>query len=257
MQIDFGGRTQLHGARILMQMTSLAKEKIIVALDAPDSTRALRLVDDLGDAVSWVKVGLQLFTAEGPSIVRALQERRLKVFLDLKFHDIPNTAHEAMRSAVRLGVDMATIHLSGGGKMVRSAIEAAAGSPLLVLGVTVLTSFDEAELRGVGVERTPQEQVAELVAMGCRWGLRGVVCSPLEIAPLRSKFGDSLTIVTPGVRPSGSAADDQQRVMTPGEAVRAGAAHLVIGRPITAASSPREAALRIADEIANSLPGPG
>ena len=234
-------------------MTSPAKEKIIVALDVPDSTAALRLVDDLKDAVSWVKVGLQLFTAEGPSIVRALKERRLKVFLDLKFHDIPNTAHEAMRASVRLGADMATIHLSGGGRMVRSAIEAAAGSPLLVLGVTVLTSFDEAELRAIGVRRTPEEQVAELVALGYQWGVRGFVCSPREIASLRSKFGESLTIVTPGVRPSGSAADDQQRVMTPAEAVRAGASHLVIGRPITAASSPHEAALRIAAELASSL----
>ena len=235
-------------------MTSSAKEKIIVALDAPDSAAALRLVDDLEDAVSWVKVGLQLFTAEGPSIVRALKERRLKVFLDLKFHDIPNTAHEAMRSAVRLGADMATIHLSGGGKMVRSAIEAAQGSPLLVLGVTVLTSLrrsrtarDRSRADSAGTGRRTR-------SAGVSWGLRGVVCSPLEIEPLRSKFGDSLTIVTPGVRPSGSAADDQQRVMTPAEAVRAGASHLVIGRPITAAISPREAALRIAGEIESSLP---
>ena len=235
-------------------MTCPAKEKIIVALDTPDSTSALRLVDHLDDAVSWVKVGLQLFTAEGPAIVRSLKERHLKVFLDLKFHDIPNTAHEAMRSAVGLGVDMATIHLSGGSRMVRSAIEAADGSPLLVLGVTVLTSFDEAELLEIGVQRTPEEQVAKLVALGCRSGLRGVVCSPQEIIPLRTKFGDSLTIVTPGVRPPGSAADDQRRVMTPAEAVRAGASLLVIGRPITAAKSPHEAALRIADEIASSLP---
>jgi orotidine-5'-phosphate decarboxylase len=253
LQIDFGRRTQLHGARHPAQMTCPAKEKIIVALDTPDSISALRLVDDLKDAISWVKVGLQLFTAQGPAIVTALKERRLKVFLDLKFHDIPNTAHEAMRSAVRLGADMATIHLSGGSRMVRSAIEATAGSPLLVLGVTVLTSFDEAELRGIGVQRTPEEQVAELAALGCQCGLRGVVCSPREITSLRSKFGDSLKIVTPGVRPAGSAADDQQRVMTPAEAVRAGASHLVIGRPITAARSPREATLRIAEEIASSL----
>ena len=235
-------------------MTSLSKEKIIVALDMPNSLSAIRLVDDLADAICWVKVGLQLFTAEGPAIVKILQERRLKVFLDLKLHDIPNTTREAMRSAVSLGVDMATIHLSGGGRMVRSAVEAATGSPLLVLGVTVLTSFDEAELRGIGVLRTPEEQVAELVNLGCQFGLRGVVCSPREIAPLRTKFGDSLTIVTPGVRPAGSASDDQQRVMTPAEAIRAGADRLVIGRPITAAKSPREAALRIADEIESSVP---
>jgi orotidine-5'-phosphate decarboxylase len=235
-------------------MTFFAKEKIIVALDVSDSLSALRLVDNLADAVSWVKVGLQLFTAEGPSIVKSLKERHLKVFLDLKLHDIPNTAHEAVRSAVGLGVDMATIHLSGGSRMVRSAIEAAAGSSLLVLGVTVLTSFDEAELQGIGVFRTLEEQVTELVTLGCQCGLRGVVCSPREITQLRSQFGDRLTIVTPGVRPAGSAADDQQRLMTPAAAIRAGADHLVIGRPITAAKSPREAALHIASEIASSLP---
>jgi orotidine-5'-phosphate decarboxylase len=235
-------------------MISAAKEKIIVALDTSDSLSALSLADQLADAILWVKVGLQLFTAEGPGIVKSLKERGLKVFLDLKFHDIPNTTQEAVRSAVRLGVDMATIHLSGGGRMVRSAMEAAAGSPLQVLGVTVLTSFDEAELRGIGVLRPPEEQVVELVALGYQLGLRGVVCSPREITPLRSKFSDSLTIVTPGVRPAGSAADDQQRVMTPAEAIRAGANYLVIGRPITAAKSPREAALRIVDEIESSRP---
>jgi orotidine-5'-phosphate decarboxylase len=233
-------------------MSCSAKEKIIVALDTPDSVSALRLVADLNDAIAWVKVGLQLFTAEGPVLVKSLKERGLKVFLDLKFHDIPNTAHEAMRSAVNLGVDMVTIHLSGGSKMVRRAIDGASGSPLLVLGVTVLTSFDQAELRGIGIQRSLAEQVAELVAMGCQCGLRGVVCSPQEITLLRSKFGNSLTIVTPGVRPSGSLQNDQQRVMTPVEAIRAGANHLVIGRPITAAKSPREAALLIAREITSS-----
>lgn len=137
--------------------------------------------------------------------------------------------------------------------MVRSAIEAAAGSQLLVLGVTVLTSFDEAQLHEIGVLRSPEQQVAELVALGHQCGLRGIVCSPLEISNIRRKFGGSLTIVTPGVRPSGWTADDQRRVMTPAEAVRAGANYIVIGRPITAAKSPRETALRIANEIANDL----
>jgi orotidine-5'-phosphate decarboxylase len=233
-------------------MTRTAKEKIIVALDAPDLTSALHLVDELDDAVTWVKVGLQLFTAEGPPVVRAMKERGLKVFLDLKIHDIPNTAHEAVRSAVALGVDMTTIHLSGGSKMVQGAVEAATGTQLLVLGVTVLTSLDGAQLREIGVLRTPEQQVIELVTLGYRCGLRGLVCSPLEIGPLRSKFGDALTIVTPGVRPSGSTVDDQRRVMTPADAVRAGANYLVIGRPITAASSPREAATRIVGEITGS-----
>ncbi len=234
-------------------MTCTAKEKIIVALDAPDMASALRLVDNLDDAISWVKVGLQLFTAEGPPIVLAMKERRLKVFLDLKFHDIPNTAREAVRSALALGADMTTIHLSGGGEMIRSAVEAANGSPLLVLGVTVLTSLDQTQLREIGVLRTPEEQVLELVRLGYGHGLRGVVCSPLEIVSLRSNFGDSLTIVTPGVRSAGAATDDQRRVMTPAEAVEAGANYLVVGRPITAANSPREAARRIADEISGSL----
>jgi orotidine-5'-phosphate decarboxylase len=235
-------------------MSPTAKEKIIVALDVPDLASTLRLVEELGDAISWVKVGLQLFTAEGPSIVHALKERRLKVFLDLKFHDIPNTAREAIRSTVALGVDMTTIHLSGGSEMVRSAVEASAGTQLLVLGVTVLTSFDEPQLREIGVLRSPELQVIELVTLGYQCGIRGVVCSPLEIGQLRRSFGDSLIIVTPGVRPSGATLDDQRRVLTPADAIRAGASYLVIGRPITAANSPREAALRIADEIAGSLP---
>jgi orotidine-5'-phosphate decarboxylase len=226
-------------------MPVTAKEKIIVALDAPNTSAALRLVDSLGGSVGWVKIGLQLFTAEGPAIVREVKARGYRVFLDLKFHDIPNTAREAVRSAVNLGVDMTTIHLSGGRTMVREAVRAAEGSPLLVLGVTVLTSFNEEELRGIGVNRTPAEQVTELVNLGVDVGLRGVVCSPHEIAPLRERFGSALTIVTPGVRPPGSSADDQQRVMTPVEAVRAGASHLVIGRPITGAASPGEAAAAI------------
>jgi orotidine-5'-phosphate decarboxylase len=234
-------------------MTRTAKEKIIVALDVPNLASAVRLVEELGETISWVKVGLQLFTAEGPAIVQAMKIRGLKVFLDLKFHDIPHTAFEAVRSAVALGADMATIHLSGGSDMVRSAVEACTNSSLLVLGVTVLTSLDDDQLKEVGIQRTAQEQVLELVALGRRCGLRGVVCSPLEIAALRNKFSNSLTIVTPGVRPSDSSADDQRRVMTPADAVRAGADFLVIGRPITAAASPREAAVRIADEISESL----
>ena len=234
-------------------MTRTAKEKIIVALDVPNLASAVSLVDDLGEAITWVKIGLQLFTAEGPPIVHAMRTRGLKVFLDLKFHDIPHTALEAVRSAIALGAGMATIHLSGGGHMVRSAVEASQNSPLLVLGVTVLTSMDDDQLNEVGVGRTTDEQVLELVALGRRCGLRGVVCSPLEVAALRSKFGNSLTIVTPGVRPSDASIDDQRRVMTPADALGAGADYLVIGRPITAAASPRAAAVRLADEISETL----
>ena len=230
-------------------MTSPAKEKIIVALDVPDTASATKLADALGDAAIWVKIGLQLFTAAGPDIVRAMKDRGYKIFLDLKFHDIPNTAREAVHSAVKLGAEMTTIHLSGGQRMIRETVAAAADSSLLVLGVTVLTSFDEAELHGIGVNMTPAEQVENLVALGTSVGLRGVVCSPHEIAILRARFGNDLAIVTPGVRPAGAAANDQQRVMTPEDAIRAGASYLVIGRPITGASSPREALLRIAEEI--------
>lgn len=225
------------------------KEKIIVALDTPDAASALRLAKSLVDTVGWVKIGLRLFTAEGPPIVRQMKELGYKIFLDLKFHDIPNTAREAVHSTVSLGADLTTIHLAGGRTMVREAVDASENSPLLVLGVTVLTSMDAAALHEIGVPRTPAEQVEHLVAMGFGVGLRGVVCSPLEIAPLRARFGDTLTIVTPGVRPTGSARDDQSRVLTPGEALRAGADHLVIGRPITAAASPRDAAQKILDEI--------
>ena len=238
-------------------MTPPAKEKIIVALDVPDAAAAGKLATALGDAAVWVKIGLQLFTAEGPDIVRAMKDRGYKVFLDLKFHDIPNTAREAVHSAGKLGADMTTIHLSGGQRMIREAVEAAADSPLLVLGVTVLTSFNEAELRGIGVNKTPAEQVENLVALATSVGLRGVVCSPHEISILRARFGRELTIVTPGVRPAGAAANDQQRVMTPGDAIKAGASYLVIGRPITGAASPREALLRIADAMegnASSFP---
>jgi orotidine-5'-phosphate decarboxylase len=234
-------------------MTSPAKEKIIVALDVPNLASAVSLVEELGERISWVKIGLQLFTAEGPPIVHAMKTRGLNIFLDLKFHDIPHTAHEAVRSAVVLGAGMATIHLSGGSQMVQSAVEASNRSSLLILGVTVLTSLGDDQLNEIGVGRTVEEQVVELVALGRRCGLRGVVCSPLEIAALRSKFGHSLTIVTPGVRPSDSRTDDQRRVMTPADAIRAGADFLVIGRPITSAASPRQAAARIADEITESL----
>ncbi len=234
-------------------MTYLAKEKIIVALDAPNSEAALRMLDQLGDSVSWVKIGLQLFISEGPSIVQTVKDRGYKVFLDLKIHDIPNTVREAVGSALKLGVDMTTIHLSGGSNMVRAAVEATKESPLLILGVTVLTSMNEADLRATGVDRTPAQQVKSLVELAFPCGLRGVVCSPHEIVSLREAFGSTLTIVTPGVRPMGAALGDQQRVMTPSEAVLAGANHLVIGRPITGAASPREAALAIAAEIETAL----
>jgi len=233
-------------------MSVPAKEKIIVAVDAPDVASALRLVEPLAGEGCVFKIGLQLFTAAGPSIVREIQKLGVRVFLDLKFHDIPNTAKEAVCSAVALGVDMTTIHLAGGPAMTSVSVAAAAGTKTLVLGVTVLTSMDDRTLAIVGVPRPAAEQVLHLAEMGLGCGLRGVVASPQEITLLREKFGPSLVIVTPGVRPAGSAIGDQHRVMTPGEAIRCGADFLVIGRPITSAATPHEAFLRIAEEIASA-----
>ncbi len=230
-------------------MTVSAKEKIIVAVDAPDASSALRLVEPLASEGCLFKIGLQLFTAEGPSIVSKLQSTGARIFLDLKFHDIPNTAREAVHSAVRLGVDMTTIHLCGGPQMVSESVAAAKGSSTLVLGVSVLTSMDDESLRAVGVPLTAEEQVLHLAEMGLRCGLRGIVASPREIRPLREKFGNSLVIVTPGVRPVGSDVGDQKRIMTPGDAMRAGADYLVIGRPITGAPSPLESLRAIAAEM--------
>ena len=233
-------------------MSAPAKEKIIVAIDAPDRGSALRLIDPLLGEGCVFKVGLQLFTAAGPAVGQEILSAGARVFLDLKFHDIPNTAREAMHSAVSLGVDMATIHLSGGPSMVSAAVSAAENSKTLVLGVTVLTSMDDETLDLVGVHRPAADQVLHLAGMGSHCGLRGVVASPHEISLLREEFGHGLVIVTPGVRPAGSDVGDQRRVMTPGEAIRCGADFLVIGRPITAAPDPLEAFRRIAAEIEGS-----
>ena len=234
-------------------MTASAKEKIIVAVDAPDASSALRLVEPLAAEGCLFKIGLQLFTAVGPSIVSKLQSTGARIFLDLKFHDIPNTAREAVLSAVRLGVDMTTIHLCGGPQMVSESIAAARDSKTLVLGVSVLTSMDDGALHSIGVPRAAGDQVLQLAEMGVRSGLRGIVASPLEIRPLRERFGNNLVIVTPGVRPAGSDAGDQKRIMTPGDAIRVGADYLVIGRPITGAPVPLEALQKIADEMQSAL----
>ena len=234
---------------------STAKEKIIVAIDAPDADAAKRLVDPLLGEGCLFKIGLQLFTAEGPSIVREFKKLGARVFLDLKFHDIPNTAKEAIHSAAALGVEMTTIHLCGGPRMVADSVAAADGSEMLVLGVSVLTSMDAESLAAVGVSASPENQVVHLACMGRQQGLKGVVASPREILPLRENFGNDLVIVTPGVRPAGSDIGDQKRVMTPAEAVRAGANFLVIGRPITSAPSPVAALRAIAEEMAAATAG--
>jgi orotidine-5'-phosphate decarboxylase len=252
-EVDFGWRVNCHAVTNYLPMPSTAKEKIIIAVDAPNAAAARELVKPLASQGCLFKIGLQLFTAEGPSIVSKLQSTGARIFLDLKFHDIPNTAREAVHSAVRLGVDMTTIHLCGGPQMVSESVAAAKESKTLVLGVSVLTSMDDEALRAVGVPRIAEEQVLQLADMGLQCGLRGIVASPREIRPLREKFGSSLVIVTPGVRPAGSDAGDQKRVMTPGDAVRAGADYLVIGRPITGAPSPLESLRAIAAEMQAAL----
>lgn len=212
----------------------------MVAIDRPDLGQAAALADRLDPALCRLKVGMELFTAAGPAAIEALHTRGFEVFLDLKFHDIPNTVAGACRSAAALGVWMINVHAGGGPHMLAAAADAvgaAAHRPLLV-GVTVLTSLDQAELTAVGVGADPASQVLRLARCCAQAGLDGVVCSPLEIAPLRAALGFDFKLVTPGIRGPGDAMDDQRRTLAPAEALAAGASYLVIGRPITAAADP-------------------
>jgi orotidine-5'-phosphate decarboxylase len=229
-------------------MNSLAADKIIVALDVPAKSDALKLVEQLRDQISFFKIGLQLYTAEGPAIVREILGTGAKVFLDLKLHDIPNTVARAVESAVGLGAQMLTIHLSGGSEMVRAAA-IASGHDMTLLGVTMLTSLNQHSLSELGISDKIDNQVARLARLGVAAGVNGVVASPYETRALRELFGNKIIIVTPGVRPSWSEAGDQRRVMTPREASDAGADYLVIGRPILAAKNPSDAAARILEEL--------
>jgi orotidine-5'-phosphate decarboxylase len=231
--------------------------RILVALDVDSASRALSLADALRGAVAGFKIGKQLFTAEGPSIVRALANRGDQVFLDLKFHDIPNTVAGAVTAAVGTGAWMINVHTSGGRKMMQAAANAAAESAErsdrarpVIIGVTVLTSLDEGQLREIGIAGRLLEHVVRLAQLARDSGLDGVVASPHEIDAIRSACGPDFLIVTPGIRPrTGSTpGDDQVRTMTPAEAVAKGASYLVIGRPITGAPDPRAAAAQIAAE---------
>ena len=225
-----------------------AGDKIIVALDVATKAQALALVEQLRDKISFFKIGLQLYTAEGPEIVRAVLATGAKVFLDLKLHDIPNTVARAVESASNLSVQMLTVHLSGASEMIRAAI-AARPDNMSILGVTVLTSSTEETLRETGISDTLDKQVVRLTKLGIENGIDGIVASPHEIKSLRAEFGDKIKIVVPGIRPSWSEPDDQKRFMTPREAIEAGADYLVIGRPITGHKNPREAVGRILREF--------
>lgn len=214
----------------------------------PTKGDALTLAKQLGPEIAFFKIGLQLYTAEGPDIIREIRTSGAKVFLDLKLHDIPNTVARTIESAAGLGVQMLTIHLSGGVEMIRAAA-AAREENMSILGVTVLTSATDETLHDIGVAERINDHVLRLTRLGAAEGIDGVVASPFEVQTLRAEFGDKIKIVTPGVRPNWAAAGDQKRFMTPRDAIAAGADYLVIGRPITAHKDPREAVAKILDEI--------
>ena len=232
----------------------MKQTKIIVALDYADATSAMALVERLDPALCRLKVGKELFTTAGPELVRALVARGFEVFLDLKFHDIPNTVAAACRAAAGLGVWMLNVHASGGRRMMTAAQEALAElpQPPLLIAVTVLTSMSAEDLGEIGISDAPADQVLRLARLTQQCRLNGVVCSAQEASMLRADLGADFRLVTPGIRPAGSEAGDQRRVMTPAEALRAGATDLVIGRPITAAPDPLAALKQIQFELQNN-----
>ena len=221
-----------------------ARERLIVALDVPEAAAARSLVQQIGAAAGLYKVGLQLFTAEGPGVVRELVDSGHRVFLDLKLHDIPNTVASAVRAAGRLNASMLTLHASGGLNMLRAARDAAPPG-LKLLAVTVLTSLNDEDLQEIGIAGRVTDQVLRAAALARQAGCDGVVASARESALLRRELGEGFIIVNPGVRPAGAETNDQQRVATPAEAIAAGASHIVVGRPITQAPDPGKAASAI------------
>ena len=225
-------------------------ERICAALDFPAWREAEPFARAVAPAVGMLKVGLELFVAEGPAVVRAAAELGLPVFLDLKLHDIPNTVEGAARSAARAGAALLTVHATGGAEMIRAAVRGA-GPGVRILAVTVLTSMDAAALGAVGLAGPPEAAVVRLARLAVEAGAGGIVCSPLEVAAVRAAVGPSPLLVVPGVRPAGAALGDQSRVATPRDAVRAGADVLVVGRPLREGGDPAAAAARIAAEIAD------
>ena len=232
-------------------------EQLLVALDVDSRRRALELCNQLRGTVGGFKIGSRLFTSEGPSLVSTLVEHGDRVFLDLKYHDIPTVVAQAVQAASRLGTWMLTVHIAGGLKMLQAASDAArqADRPPLVVGVTVLTSLDSEELERIGIHRTVPDQVEDLAQLATNAGVDGIVASPQEVARLRARLGPNITIVTPGIRSEkGTDAplgDDQIRTLGPAEALRAGASYLVVGRPIIASSDPPAAARAIVSELKN------
>ena len=231
--------------------------ELIVALDVQTRAEAVEKVKAIGDGVGFYKIGLELFTAEGPNVVKAVKDLGKRVFLDLKFHDIPRTVERAVRSGGKLGVDLMTIHSVGGRAMIRAAADAAAEfgeARPRILAVTVLTSLDAGDLADIGVAgRTPADQVRAMASFATENGADGLVCSPMEVGALSRALKAGTLFITPGVRPAGSAVGDQKRVATPADAVRDGSTHLVVGRPILAAADPVAAARAIRAEMDGAL----
>jgi orotidine-5'-phosphate decarboxylase len=229
------------------------KDRLIVALDFPNATQALKLVDALDNTCQWFKVGMELYYATGNSLIQTLRDRGFNIFLDLKLHDIPNTVAGAVRSATSAGASLLTIHASGGAAMMTAAVEAAAApnAPRL-LAVTVLTSMDTTQLAGIGITDTPAKQVLRLAQLAEASGITGMVCSPEEVSELRTTLKPETLLVIPGIRPTGSAAQDQKRIATPSTAIAQGASMLVVGRPITQSPNPKAAAESILEEIAKA-----
>jgi len=236
-----------------------AKERLIVALDVPEREKALELVALLHDCCGMFKIGLEPFCNFGPSLVEEIQQKGGRVFLDLKFHDIPRTVAQAGRAAARLGVEMFNVHAAGGREMMKAVVEAVreesiGKNPPKILAVTVLTSLGAEELqRDLGINRSPLEQVIFWAKEAEECGISGVVASPQEITAVRQHCGGNFLIVTPGIRPAGAGAGDQKRISTPAEAVKAGVDYIVVGRPIVQAPDPRQAALEIVQEMEEAL----
>ena len=222
-----------------------ARDRLIIAADLSSPDEILRLASDLEGVAGALKIGLQAFVANGPALVRDVVAAGHRVFLDLKLHDIPNTVRHAVAEAEKLGVAMMTVHASGG----RAMLDAARSEKTLVLAVTILTSLEDEDLAGLGMNGGVAASAVRLARLAGESSIRGVVASPLEIAPIRESCGPEMTIVTPGIRPAGAERGDQRRTMTPGEALRAGADYIVVGRPVTSASDRRGAALRLVDEM--------
>ncbi|HHY29834.1 MAG TPA: orotidine-5'-phosphate decarboxylase [Syntrophaceticus sp.] len=235
------------------------KDRLIVALDVTEREKALELVEMLHDCCGMFKIGLEPFCIFGPTFVEEIQDRGGKVFLDLKFHDIPRTVAQAGRAAARLGVEMFNVHIAGGSEMMKAVVEAvreetAGKKQAKILGVTVLTSLGADELtRDLGIDRSPLEQVIFWAQEAKECGLSGVVASPREISAIREHCGRDFLIVTPGIRPAGFESGDQKRVSTPGDAVRSGVDYIVVGRPILQAQDPRQAALDIVREMEEAI----